>query len=148
MVGLAKQSPGDHPMKWNLLQFSKTLHEQPEEGRKKGEGSSRVVFQNWENPFLNWQSYFHVHVSFTSGLMGNLWEIDKKIEKLVKTQVDTKLNTPSKITSTHCANKRKFVPYSDIKELCIFSLSYYGDDIGLRSWKKIPMMLDVWLENP
>ena len=62
------------------------------------------------------------------------------MEKLVKTQVDTKLNTPSKITSTHCANKRKFVPYSDIKELCIFSLSYYGDDIELRSWKKIPMM--------
>ena len=69
MVGLAKQSPGDHPMKWNLLQFSKTLHEQPEEGRKKGEGSSRVVSHNWERPFLKQQSYFHV---YTSAVMGNL----------------------------------------------------------------------------
>ena len=65
------------------------------------------------------------------------------MEKFVKTQVDTKLNNPSEITSTHCANKRKFVPYSDIKELCIFSLSYYRDDIELRSMKKIPMKMYV-----
>ena len=38
MVGLAKQSAmGDHPMKWNLLQFSKTLHET----RRRGENESK-----------------------------------------------------------------------------------------------------------